>query len=186
LCTTNDEELAGKLRALRVHGSTVKYFHDSVGLNSRLDALQAAVLRVKLRHLDAWSEARGRNAKVYRELLQGTEVTCPQATDYQTRHIYNQFVVRSDRRDELKSFLADCGIGTEIYYPLPLHLQKCFAYLGYGEGDFPVSEALARETLALPIYPELTPEDIEYVSRCLIDFANTPHPGLIALRREGS
>ncbi len=175
LCTTNDEELAGKLRALRVHGSTVKYFHDSVGLNSRLDALQAAVLRVKLHHLDAWSEARGRNADLYRDLLQGTEVACPQAADYQTRHIYNQFVVRSDRRDDLKAFLADRGIGSEIYYPLPLHLQKCFAYLGYREGQFPVSEALARETLALPVYPELTHDDIGCVSRCLIGFRGTTY-----------
>jgi dTDP-4-amino-4,6-dideoxygalactose transaminase len=167
LCATNDEELAGKLSALRVHGSTIKYFHDSVGLNSRLDALQAAVLRVKLHHLDAWSEARGRNADLYRKLLRETAVICPEPADYQTRHIYNQFVVRVERRDELKSFLAGRGVGTEIYYPTPLHLQKCFAYLGYGEGDFPVSEALSRETLALPIYPELTPEDLGYVSSCL-------------------
>jgi dTDP-4-amino-4,6-dideoxygalactose transaminase len=175
LCTTNDEELAGKLRSLRVHGSTVKYFHDSVGLNSRLDALQAAVLRVKLRHLDAWSGARVENANLYRTLLRETDLVVPEVADYQTRHIYNQFVVRADRRDELKAFLASLGVGTEIYYPLPLHLQKCFAYLGYGEGDFPVSEALAKETLALPIYPELTPDDIKYVSSCLTDFVNASH-----------
>jgi dTDP-4-amino-4,6-dideoxygalactose transaminase len=171
LCATNDQELAGRLRALRVHGSTVKYFHDSVGLNSRLDGLQAAVLRVKLRHLDAWSEGRGRNAALYRRLLRETGLVCPEPLDYQTRHIYNQFVLRVERRDELKAFLTDRGIGTEIYYPLPLHLQKCFTYLGYGEGDLPVSEALARETLALPIYPELTPEDIQYVGSCLAGFA---------------
>jgi dTDP-4-amino-4,6-dideoxygalactose transaminase len=171
LCATNDQELAGRLRALRVHGSTVKYFHDSVGLNSRLDGLQAAVLRVKLRHLDAWSEGRGRNAALYRRLLRETGLVCPEPPDYQTRHIYNQFVLRVERRDELKAFLTDRGIGTEIYYPLPLHLQKCFTYLGYGEGDLPVSEALARETLALPIYPELTPEDIQYVGSCLAGFA---------------
>jgi dTDP-4-amino-4,6-dideoxygalactose transaminase len=170
LCTTNDEELAGKLRALRVHGSTVKYFHDSVGLNSRLDALQAAVLRVKLRYLDSWSESRGQNADRYRERLRDTDIVCPEPSEYQTRHIYNQFVVRVDRRDDFKTFLSDQGVGSEIYYPLPLHLQKCFAYLGYREGDFPVSEALARTTLALPIYPELTPEDIDYVCNCSTGF----------------
>ena len=168
LCTTNDPAIAHSLQALRVHGSTVKYFHDSVGLNSRLDALQAAVLRIKLRRLDSWSEARGRNADLYRRLLAGAAVVCPDAPDYQTRHIYNQFVVRMNRRDEVKAFLAERGVGTEIYYPLPLHLQKCFSYLGYREGDFPVSEALARETLALPIYPELSPDDIEYVSSCVL------------------
>ena len=175
LCTTNDEELAGKLRALRVHGSTAKYFHDSVGLNSRLDALQAAILRVKLRYLDSWSESRSRNADRYRELLRGSEIVCPGPAEYQTRHIYNQFVVRVDRRDELKGFLADQGIGAEIYYPLPLHLQKCFAYLGYREGDFPVSETLARTTLALPIYPELSPEDIDYACNCLTARAAAVH-----------
>lgn len=168
LCTTNDAGLVDKLRALRMHGSTAKYFHDWVGLNSRLDALQAAVLRVKLRHLDAWSDARIRNAELYRELLDGSSVQCPVPADYQTRHIYNQFVIRVESRDALKASLAGNGVGTEIYYPLPLHQQKCFAYLEYGNGDFPVSEALARETLALPIYPELTCEDIEYVSSRVI------------------
>jgi dTDP-4-amino-4,6-dideoxygalactose transaminase len=167
LCTTNDDAMAGRLRSLRMHGSVVKYYHDEVGLNSRLDALQAAVLRVKLRHLDGWSDARVRNAEMYRQSLGSI---CPSAADYQTRHIYNQFVIRVDRRDELKQYLAEHGVGTEIYYPLPLHLQACFAYLGYKEGDFPVTEALARETLALPIYPELTPEDIEYVSRLISGF----------------
>jgi dTDP-4-amino-4,6-dideoxygalactose transaminase len=167
LCTTTDPAIARSLQALRVHGSTVKYYHDSVGLNSRLDALQAAILRVKLRRLDSWSEARGRNADLYQRTLSGTAVVSPKPADYQTRHIYNQFVVRVQQRDQVKACLSERGVGTEIYYPLPLHLQKCFAYLRYEEGDFPVSETLARETLALPIYPELTTDDIEYVSSCL-------------------
>jgi dTDP-4-amino-4,6-dideoxygalactose transaminase len=171
LCTTNDEALAGRLRSLRMHGSVVKYYHDEVGSNSRLDALQAAVLRVKLRHLDGWSAERARNAEMYRQRLGSI---CPVAAEYQTRHIYNQFVIRVDRRDELKQYLAEHGVGTEIYYPLPLHLQPCFAYLGYREGDFPVSEALARETLALPIYPELTPGDIEYVGGLISGFLSAP------------
>lgn len=170
LCTTNDPAIAEKLFALRMHGSKVKYFHDMVGLNSRLDALQAAVLRVKLRHLDAWSAARGRNAELYRELLEGAPVVCPAPEWYQTRHIYNQFTIRVAKRDELRESLAAAGVGTEIYYPQPLHLQKCFGYLGYREGDFPVSEAMARETLALPIYPELTQEDMVYVSRKIREF----------------
>jgi dTDP-4-amino-4,6-dideoxygalactose transaminase len=164
LCTTNDGSLAERLFALRMHGSRKKYFHESVGLNSRLDALQAAILRVKLRHLDSWSEARARNADRYRELLRGTGVVCPSPAEYQTRHIYNQFIIRVERRDELRQHLAEHGIGTEVYYPLPLHLQECFGYLGYKKGDFPVSEALAVESLALPVYPELTGEDIAYVS----------------------
>lgn len=170
LCTTDDPAIAGKLQAARMHGSTVKYFHEFVGLNSRLDTLQAAVLQVKLRHLDSWSNARARNADLYRRLLADTDVACPAPAEYQTRHIYNQFVIRLEGRDELRAFLADRGVGTEIYYPLPLHMQKCFSYLGYKEGDFPVSEALARETLALPIYSELAPEDIDYVSSCVRQF----------------
>jgi dTDP-4-amino-4,6-dideoxygalactose transaminase len=164
LCTTNDAALAEKLFALRVHGSKQKYFHKWVGLNSRLDTLQAAVLRVKLRHLDEWSTGRARNAELYRKLLQGSGVVCPAPAAYQTRHIYNQFVIRVNRRDELRAALTESGIGTEVYYPLPLHLQECFAYLRYQKGDFPVSEALARETLALPIYSELTDGNIQYVS----------------------
>jgi dTDP-4-amino-4,6-dideoxygalactose transaminase len=164
LCTTHDEDVAERLFALRMHGSKVKYFHEWVGLNSRLDALQAAVLRVKLRRLDAWSAARGRNADLYRRMLQETAVDCPFPADYQTRHIYNQFVIRVSERDRVRGFLGERGIGTEVYYPLPLHRQPCFAYLGYKEGAFPISEALAKETLALPIYPELTEDEIRYVS----------------------
>jgi dTDP-4-amino-4,6-dideoxygalactose transaminase len=158
-------ELAERLAALRLHGSRRKYYHDEVGINSRLDALQAAVLRVKLRYLDEWSAGRGRNAALYRQVLAtaGTPVKCPLPAPYQTRHIYNQFSILAPHRDELRQSLLQDGIGTEIYYPLPLHLQACFANLGYRTGDFPVSERCAAESLALPIYPELGGGDIEYV-----------------------
>lgn len=172
MCTTAREAIATRLRKLRVHGSDIKYFHEEVGANSRLDALQAAVLKAKLKHLDDWSEARRRNAGLYREFLgAGTlPVILPQAKDYQTRHIYNQFVIRAERRDQLQTHLRDCGIGTEIYYPIPLHLQQCFADLGYKLGDLPVSEQLAKESLALPIYPELKPGDIEYIASSIEAF----------------
>jgi dTDP-4-amino-4,6-dideoxygalactose transaminase len=160
---TRDEALAGKLAALRVHGATRKYFHDWIGINSRLDSLQAAVLRVKFKHLDAETAGRQRNADRYRELLAGLPVTSPSAAPYQTRHVYNQFVIRAPRRDALRAYLLENGIGTEIYYPLSLHQQVCFQYLGYREGDFPESEKAAREVLALPIHSALSEEDIAYV-----------------------
>ena len=165
MCTTSDPAVAEKLKALRVHGSKKKYYHEMVGVNSRLDALQAAILQVKLRHLDTWSEGRQRNADLYRELIakKRVPVTVPMPADYQTRHIYNQFVIKTPRRDELQKYLKENGVGTEVYYPLPLHLQPCFADLGYKEGDLPVSERLAKESLAVPTYPELEPQDIEYV-----------------------
>ena len=172
LCTSNDAALTERLRSLRVHGSRVKYYHESVGINSRLDALQAAVLRVKLRHLDGWSAARQRNAESYRKLLEaaGAPVVVPRPAPYQTRHIYNQFVIRCERRDELRGYLQRNGVGTEIYYPLPLHLQPCFAYLGYKEGDFPVSEGVSKTSLALPVYPELQRDDLEYVAGQISEF----------------
>jgi dTDP-4-amino-4,6-dideoxygalactose transaminase len=169
LLTTRDAQTAARLAALRVHGSTEKYLHQWVGINSRLDALQAAVLRVKLRRLDAWTEGRQRNARLYLELLASAPVELPRPAAYQTRHVFNQFVIRTRDRDAVRRHLAAEGVGTEVYYPLPLHLQPCFASLGYREGDFPVSEALARETLALPIYPELAEDDIAYVARLLAE-----------------
>ncbi len=169
LCTTNDPSIAEQLRSLRVHGSRVKYYHESIGINSRLDALQAAVLRVKLLYLDTWSDARQRNAELYRELLQSS-VILSRAASYQTRHIYNQFVIQCERRDELRAYLQQNGVGSEIYYPLPLHLQPCFSNLGYKQGDFPVSEKMAKTSIALPIYPELEREDIEYVARMINTF----------------
>ena len=165
MLTTNDEALYRKLAALRVHGARKKYYHEWVGVNSRLDALQAAVLRVKLRHLDDWTAGRQRNADLYRRLLTAKKVpvVLPQSAPSTTRHIYNQFVIQGQRRNELQAFLKEHGIGTEVYYPLPLHVQVCFADLGYQAGDFPVSERLANASLALPVYPELAAEDIEYV-----------------------
>jgi len=163
MLTTSDPALAERLAALRVHGSRRQYYHEWVGVNSRLDALQAAVLRVKFRHLDAWTRGRQENAALYRKLLAGAPVTPPAEAGYQTRHIYNQFCILCPQRDRLQSYLKENGIGTEVYYPLPLHLQECFADLGYRAGDFPVSERLAKESLALPVYAELRAEEVEYL-----------------------
>ena len=165
--TTDDDELAERLFALRVHGSKERYYHKWVGLNSRLDGFQGAVLRVKLPYLDSWSNKRKANADRYRELFTDAGLTEQVGLPYErenVRHIYNQFVVRvPGKRDELRAFLTEVGIGTDIYYPVSLHLQECFEYVGYKEGDLPESEKASRETLALPIYPELRPEQLEYV-----------------------
>jgi len=169
MLTTNDEDLARKLKALRIHGSCEKYIHQWSGMNSRLDALQAAVLDVKLDHLDAWNRARQRNADLYREALAGI-VTVPVQQPYQTSHVYNQFVIRCARRDELRKFLSESGVGTEVYYPLPLHLQPALVAYGYKAGDFPVSEQLSREVLALPIFAELTGEEIATVAGLIREF----------------
>ena len=171
IMTARDAALAERVRLLREHGAKPKYYHALVGTNSRLDALQAAVLRVKLRHLDRWSEKRAKNAALYDQLFEGARLTRPYR-DARTRHIYNQYVIRVPQRDALRQHLTDRGVGTEIYYPVPLHLQQCFASLGYREGDMPQSEAAAREVLALPIYPELTEEQIRYVAACVRDFTD--------------
>jgi dTDP-4-amino-4,6-dideoxygalactose transaminase len=175
IMTTNDDDLARKLKALRVHGSEEKYYHKYVGLNSRLDGFQGATLRVKLPHLETWTEKRRANAARYRELFTDaglTEQIVLPTERSNGRHIYNQYVIRvpNGRRDELRSFLAEHEIGTDVYYPVPLHLQECFRYLGYREGDLPDSERAARETLALPIYPELLPEQQEYVVETIAEF----------------
>ncbi|HEY8459502.1 MAG TPA: DegT/DnrJ/EryC1/StrS family aminotransferase [Blastocatellia bacterium] len=172
LMTTNDDHLAEKLRLLRVHGMQPKYYHKIVGTNSRLDALQAAVLGVKLKYLDRWSDARRRNAEHYDSLFAEArieEVVTP-AVRPNRRHIFNQYTIRCSRRDELKDFLKRRGVGSEIYYPVPLHLQECFAYLGYKAGDLPVTERAARECLSLPIYPELTEEMRRYVVDQIAEF----------------
>ncbi|MBE7516225.1 MAG: DegT/DnrJ/EryC1/StrS family aminotransferase [Chloracidobacterium sp.] len=174
MLTTNDDTLAAKLRALRVHGSEERYYHKYVGLNSRLDGFQGAVLRVKLPHLDPWTEKRRANAEAYRHWFTnrglGEYLTAPIERPG-AFHIYNQFVIRvPKKRDELRAFLTENGIGTDIYYPLPLHLQECFAYLGYTKGDLPIAEEAACETLALPIYPELRSEQIEFVCGRIAEF----------------
>jgi dTDP-4-amino-4,6-dideoxygalactose transaminase len=166
MVVTQNAEHAERVRLLREHGARPKYHHSIVGTNSRLDALQAAILRVKLRHLDRWSEGRARNAALYHQHFEGSRVGRPHR-DARARHIYNQYVIRVPERDALREALTERGIGTEIYYPVPLHLQKCFATLGYREGEMPNSEAAAKETLALPIYPELTEEQIRYVATCV-------------------
>jgi dTDP-4-amino-4,6-dideoxygalactose transaminase len=173
LCTTNDPELAETLRVMRVHGGQPKYFHAVIGGNFRIDELQAAVLRVKLKYLDGWTQGRQRNAAYYDAAFAAAGLgqklrTPPVAAGY--RHIFNQYVPRVERRDALKQHLAQCGIGTEIYYPLPLHLQKCFAYLNHRAGDFPQSELAAEQTLALPIYPELTEEQLAHVVASVTEF----------------
>jgi dTDP-4-amino-4,6-dideoxygalactose transaminase len=161
LVSANDGELADRLRMLRMHGERIKYHHEVTGINSRLDSLQAAVLSVKLRHLENWCEERMRRAAAYHELFHQSRpvnagvIRIPAKSADKT-HVFNNYVIRAQRRDELKRFLAESGIQSEIYYPLPLHLQKCFADLGHREGDFPRAEHTAREVLALPLYPELS------------------------------
>lgn len=173
MVVTNDQDRAEKLKCLRAHGSKPKYYHKLIGGNFRLDALQAAVVIVKLRHLDSWTAARRDNAKRYDHLLSESGlvdsgvVTLP--TVAVDRHIFNQYVVRVPRRDEIRVLLKDKGIGCEVYYPVPLHLQECFSHLSYKEGDYPVSEQAADETLALPVYPEVTDEQAAYVVTCLAD-----------------
>lgn len=164
MVVTEDSELAESVRVLRVHGGKPKYHHAVIGGNFRLDALQAAVLRVKLKYLAGWTEARRRNADRYRKYFSDAglieQIGIPEDS---AGHIYHQFVIRCAKRDELQNHLAKRGIGTEVYYPIPLHLQKCFAGLGYKEGDFPQAEAAAREVLALPIYPELSQQQQHYI-----------------------
>jgi dTDP-4-amino-4,6-dideoxygalactose transaminase len=173
LCTTHDAELAERMRVLRVHGGKPKYFHALIGGNFRIDELQAAVLRVKLKYLDGWTQARQRNAAFYDRAFAaaalGTRVVTPPALPGQ-RHIFNQYVVRVHERDALKKFLAERSIGTEIYYPVPLDRQECFAYLGLEPGAYPESDRAAGETLALPVYPELTEQQLGAVVASVAEF----------------
>jgi dTDP-4-amino-4,6-dideoxygalactose transaminase len=170
---TNDPELHERMRILRVHGGEPKYYHALIGGNFRLDELQAAVLLIKLKHLDAWTRGRQANASRYDELFRTADLgdaieVPPRVPGY--RHIFNQYVVRARKRDELKSHLAANGVGTEVYYPVPLHAQRCFAYLEHDRADFPEAEKAAAEALALPIYPELTSEQLGYVVRQIAAF----------------
>ncbi len=172
MMTTNDDHLAERLRILRVHGMQPKYYHQVVGINSRIDVLQAVVLRIKLRHLESWIEARQRNAAHYQRRFAEAgigEVVTP-LVHADARHTFHQYTVRAERRDDLKRALQSAGIGAEVYYPVPLHLQECFRFLGYQQGDLPVSERLAGEVLSLPIYPELTVEQLDRVAEAIIGF----------------
>lgn len=174
LLTTNDEELSQRLRTLRVHGGTTEYHHREVGINSRLDSLQAAVLRVKLKYLDDWSAERQKKAQRYNQLFQEAKLQfelIPPFVRTETRHIFHQYVVRvPQHRDAFMKHLDHKGVGTKIYYPIPLHEQECFQYLRYKEGAFPEAERAARETVALPCFPELSEEQQEYVVDAISSF----------------
>ncbi len=185
MVVTRSEEMAEKIRVLRVHGMKPKYVHKYVGVNSRLDALQAVVLSIKLKKLDACHQKRREHADYYQDLFEKAgltesgDVVLPKEThggDSAFRHVYNQYVIRVRKRDALRAFLAKEGVGTEVYYPIPLHLQECFADLGHHEGDFPESERAAKETLALPVYPELTEKMQEYVVGRIAAFCREHRP----------
>lgn len=173
LLSTNSDALSARIRSLRVHGSGKQYFHDEVGINSRLDEIQAAILRVRLRHLETWNEERRLVSERYRTLFAemnlGEWVIPPKESDG-NRHIFHQYVIKCLQRDQLKDWLSERGITARIYYPLSLHLQPCFSFLGYKKGDLPVSESLSQETLALPIFPELLPEEQERVAAAISGF----------------
>jgi len=171
MVVTNDDELAEKIRVLRVHGSKPKYYHKVTGYNSRLDTLQAAVLNVKLKYLDEWTQKRRQVAGAYNEEFQAAglqdSVVCPQVAG---GHVFHQYVIQVDKRDELAAYLKDRGIATAVYYPLPLHLQECYKNLGYQEGDLPAAEKLCQKVLALPIDPELSREQIKHIVKTIREF----------------
>jgi dTDP-4-amino-4,6-dideoxygalactose transaminase len=182
LVTTNNPEMAAHLRRLRNHGSSERYVHEEFGWNCRLDAMQAAILRVKLKYVEGWNDERRLRAARYDDLFAAAGLTStggqaedsapirlPQ-TSQNAYHVFHQYVVRAYRRDELREFLTARNVGTEIYYPIPLHLQPCFVYLGYREGDFPEAERAAKEVLALPMFPELTEEEQRWVVTSIADF----------------
>jgi dTDP-4-amino-4,6-dideoxygalactose transaminase len=173
MITTNDQALADSLSMLRVHGSRVRYLHEAIGINSRLDALQAAVLHIKLKYLDQWAESRRRNAATYDQLfklaglLDRVRVPTMHPGNF---HVYNQYTIRVSRRDDLRSYLKEKGVGTEIYYPLPMHLQNCYKGLGHKKGSFPMSEQAAEQVLSLPIYAELSESQLAYVVDTIAEF----------------
>jgi dTDP-4-amino-4,6-dideoxygalactose transaminase len=186
LVTTNNKEMAEHMRRLRNHGSPRRYLHEEMGGNSRLDAMQAAILRVKLKYIQEWNQARRDRAEIYHRLFADAGLAGSQSADQQTipddfpihlpqtspqaHHVFHQYVVRAYRRDELREFLTARKIGSEVYYPIPLHLQPCFVYLGYREGEFPEAERAAKEVLALPMFPELTEEEQCWVVKSIADF----------------
>jgi dTDP-4-amino-4,6-dideoxygalactose transaminase len=177
MIVTRDPALAERTRLLRVHGSHPKYFHKLIGINSRLDTLQAAILLVKLQFLDQWTQERQKKAKQYERNLSHLAATLTgfqlPITQYENRHIYNQYMILAPERDRLRHFLQEKGIGTEIYYPVPLHLQECYAFLNHRRGDFPASEKASEEILALPIFPELTDDQQTYVAEQIKAFYKT-------------
>ena len=185
IATTQDKKIAEHMRRLRTHGSPERYLHTEFGWNARLDAIQAAVLRIKLKHLESWTRQRRERAATYDRLFSEAGLGAPMLADVklskkdplrrlatlpQATHVFHQYVVRAWRRDELRKFLAERGIGSEVYYPIPLHLQPVFSYLGYKRGDLPESESAAREVLALPIFPELTADEQKAVVQAIADF----------------
>ena len=178
LVTTSNPDYAEHMRRLRNHGSAKRYYHDELGSNSRLDAIQAAILRVKLPHLETWNSERRARAANYDRLFKQSGLASPQGSSPirllhtlpRANHVFHQYVIRATRRDELRAFLTERKIGTEIYYPVPLHLQECFAYLGYREGDLPQAELAAHEVLALPMFPELTEDEQSWVVKSIAEF----------------
>jgi dTDP-4-amino-4,6-dideoxygalactose transaminase len=184
IATTMHAEMAAHMRQLRSHGSPRRYYHHEFGWNGRMDAIQGAVLRVKLAHIADWNERRRHHAATYDKLFAASGLVSespttpesrekklrPLARSPQAKHVFHQYVVRAQRRDELREFLAARKIGSEVYYPLPLHLQPVFAYLGFSAGDLPVAEQAAKEVLALPMFPELTEAEIQYVVESIADF----------------
>jgi dTDP-4-amino-4,6-dideoxygalactose transaminase len=182
IVTTTRPEMAEHMRRLRNHGSPRRYYHDEFGWNGRMDAIQAAVLRVKLAHLGDWNQSRRQHAATYDQLFASAGLTSDQTSNQlsapvrllarspQAKHVFHQYVIRTQRRDDLRKFLAERKIGSEIYYPLPLHLQPVFAYLGLKAGDMPVCEQAAREVLALPMFPELTEAEIRWVVESIAEF----------------
>ena len=177
MIVTNDGRRADKVRVIRAHGSKPKYYHKIVGGNFRLDAMQAAIVTAKLQFLDGWTAARQRNAKLYDSLFTQMAVPVRIPAVLTNRHIFNQYVIRVQERNELQAFLKEKGVGTEVYYPVPMHLQDCFAYLGYAEGSFRKSEEAAKETLALPVYPEVSGDQIKYVVECIGEFLSATSIG---------
>jgi dTDP-4-amino-4,6-dideoxygalactose transaminase len=170
---TSHDELAKKMRSLRFHGSGGNYYYDDIGWCSRLDEMQAAILRVKLRHLDKWNQMRTANAAYYSERLAGSGLVLPKA-DSANHHVWHQYTVRVEKRDELLGFLKERGIASAVYYPAALHLQPAYSYLGYSEGDFPEAERACQEVLSLPVIPELTEQAREMVADAVLDFQKSP------------
>lgn len=169
---TNDKELANKLVLLRQHGELKRYYHDLIGDNCRMEGIQGAVLGVKIKYLDEWTEKRRKNAQIYDELLEKLDIVLPYEANY-ARHVYHVYGIRAKKRDELRDFLSKNGISTGIHYPIPVHLQKAYSFMGLKEGSFPASEKVAKEILSLPMYPELSEEQMEYIADNIRKFLNS-------------